>query len=186
MLFVFVVILAVLELTREFKSAIVGTNVARMEVIEFVFEAILFVFVVILEVAASTRFVKFAIADVLEVILVVAEEMRVSRFVILFVLAEIKAGKVPIVVELTPPTLLTVGAFAVPPKSFVNLIFPLIREVASGVAAVISSSVATVPELGSVKSVAPVVVNDIVLDPMVVSEPPKVIVLLPLFTPVPP
>ena len=43
-------------------------------------------------------------------------------------------GIVEIVEELTPPTLLTVGKSAVPPKSFVNLIFPLIEAVASSVA----------------------------------------------------
>ena len=46
----------------------------------------------------------------------------------------ISLGIVEIVEELTPPTLLTVGKSAVPPKSFVNLILPLIEAVASGVA----------------------------------------------------
>ena len=40
--------------------------------------------------------------------------------VILEVFAAIKVGSVDIVAELKPPTLFTVGAPAVPPKSFVN------------------------------------------------------------------
>jgi hypothetical protein len=40
--------------------------------------------------------------------------------VILEVFEAIKVGRVDIVDELMPPTLLTVGAAAVPPKSFVN------------------------------------------------------------------
>jgi hypothetical protein len=36
------------------------------------------------------------------------------------VLAAINVGKVEIVAELNPPTLFTVGAPALPPKSFVN------------------------------------------------------------------
>ena len=60
--------------------------------------------------------------------------------VILDVLEAIKVGNVPIVEELTPPTVLTVGKSAVPPKSFVNLIFPFTLAVASGVA------VAAIPE----------------------------------------
>ena len=38
-----------------------------------------------------------------------------------------------IVVELTPPTLFTVGKSAVPPKSLVNFSFPLVVASASGV-----------------------------------------------------
>ena len=45
----------------------------------------------------------------------------------------INVGKVPIVDELTPPTLFTVGKSAVPPKSFDNFNFPLSVVVASGV-----------------------------------------------------
>ena len=41
---------------------------------------------------------------------------------------------VVIVDELTPPTLLTVGDAAVPPKSPANLIFPFAVVVASGIA----------------------------------------------------
>jgi hypothetical protein len=49
-----------------------------------------------------------------------------------FVVTE--AGNVETVEELTPPIEFTVGAYAVPPKSFVNLIFPFTIAVASGVA----------------------------------------------------
>lgn len=44
------------------------------------------------------------------------------------------AGKFEMVEELTPPTLLTVGKSAVPPRSLVNLILPFVEAVASGVA----------------------------------------------------
>ncbi len=42
------------------------------------------------------------------------------------------------VAELTPPTLLTTGKSAVPPKSFANFIFPFTVNVASGVAAALT------------------------------------------------
>ena len=60
--------------------------------------------------------------------------------VILAVLDATLVGNVLIVVELTPPTVFTVGKSAVPPKSLVNLILPFTLEVASGVA------VAAIPE----------------------------------------
>ena len=44
----------------------------------------------------------------------------VSIAVILDVFAAMLVGKLAIVDELTPPTLFTVGAAAVPPKSFAN------------------------------------------------------------------
>lgn len=101
-LFVFAVMLAVLaatdvcsEVILEVFAVTVVCNVVILEVfaaIFAVFAAILFVFVTILEVFA----------------------------VILAVLEAIKVGKPAIVEELTPPTLFTVGAAAVPPKSFVN------------------------------------------------------------------
>ncbi len=71
--------------------------------------------------------VLLAIFVVLVVILAVLEAM----FAVLVVTV---AGKVEIVEELIPPILFTVGASAVPPKSFVNLIFPFTLAVASGVA----------------------------------------------------
>ena len=70
-----------------------------MEVILLVFAAILFVFVKIFDVFVAILFV-FA--------------------VILAVLAAMLVGNVAIVEELTPPTLFTVGAEAVPPKSLAN------------------------------------------------------------------
>ena len=72
----------------------------------FAFNAILFEFVVILAVLEVTLVSNAAISFVL--------------VVILEVLVAINVGKVPIVDELMPPTVLTVGAVAVPPKSFVN------------------------------------------------------------------
>ncbi len=53
--------------------------------------------------------------------------------VMLAVLAATEVGNVAIVVELTPPTLFTVGKSAVPPKSLVNLSFPFVVEFASGI-----------------------------------------------------
>ena len=47
-------------------------------------------------------------------------------------------GNVAIVAELTPPMLFTVGASAVPPKSFANLSFPFTVVVASGAAAALT------------------------------------------------
>jgi hypothetical protein len=55
--------------------------------------------------------------------------------VILAELDAINVGKVVIVAELTPPTLFTVGKSAVPPKSLVNLSFPFVVALASGVEA---------------------------------------------------
>ena len=52
--------------------------------------------------------------------------------VMLAVLAATAVGNVAIVVELTPPTLFTVGKSAVPPKSLVNFSFPFVVEFASG------------------------------------------------------
>ena len=96
------------------------------EVMLTVFDAILFVLVVIF-----AMFV--AMSAVLEVILAVLEAMFA-----VFVVTD--AGNVEMVEELTPPIVFTVGASAVPPKSFVNLIFPFTLAVASGVA------VAAIPE----------------------------------------
>ena len=53
------------------------------------------------------------------------------------VFAAINPGNEAIIVALTPPTLLTVGEAAVPPKSPANCILPLIVVVASGVAALV-------------------------------------------------
>ena len=70
-----------------------------MDVILLVFAAILLVLVVMFAVLVAMLFV-FA--------------------VILAVLAAMLVGNVAIVEELTPPTLFTVGAEAVPPKSLAN------------------------------------------------------------------
>ena len=53
--------------------------------------------------------------------------------VILAVFAAMEVGNAARVDELTPPTLVTVGKSAVPPKSFVNLSLPLFVASASGV-----------------------------------------------------
>ena len=84
------------------------------------------VFAVILAVFA-------AMAVVLLVILAVFAVMAVVLLVILAVFEAINVGKVVIVVELTPPTLFTVGKSAVPPKSFVNFNLPFVTASASGV-----------------------------------------------------
>jgi hypothetical protein len=95
-------------------------------VILAVFEAISLVLLVILAVFA-------AIALVLLVILAVFAVMAVVLLVMLAVFEAINVGKVVIVVELTPPTLFTVGKSAVPPKSFVNFNLPFVAASASGV-----------------------------------------------------
>ncbi len=68
---------------------------------------------VILDVLLATVFVN-------DVILEVFEAIEFKAAVILEVLDAIDVGSVAIVAELTPPTELTVGNAAVPPKSFVN------------------------------------------------------------------
>ena len=89
--------------------------------------AILFVFAVMLAVLLAIFVAFVLILAVFEVILAVLEAM-------LAVLVVTVAGNVEIVEELIPPILFTVGASAVPPKSFVNLILPFTLAVASGVA----------------------------------------------------
>lgn len=80
------------------------------------------------------------ILAVFEVTLVSNAAILLAFVVILEVLDEIKVGNVPIVEELIPPTVFTVGKSAVPPRSLVNFILPFKLEVASGVA------VAAIPE----------------------------------------
>jgi hypothetical protein len=131
-LLVFEAILFVLFVTR-----------ASIDVILEVFEAILFAFVVtrasievmlvvlavILDeldaillsntVSALVALVNSAvILFVFAAILFVFEVTRASMEVMLEVFEAIKVGSEAIVVELTPPTLFTVGAPAVPPRSF--------------------------------------------------------------------
>ena len=78
------------------------------------FTIVLAVFVFV---AAFTLVFKEVILDVLEVKLFVTEVILES--------------KLPIVDELTPPTLFTVGELAVPPKSPVNCTIPFTAEDAS-------------------------------------------------------
>ena len=71
-----------------------------------------------------------AIAVVFEVVF---DDSEFVKVVILAVIEATEVGNVAIVVELTPPTLFTVGKSAVPPKSLVNLSLPLLVASASGV-----------------------------------------------------
>jgi hypothetical protein len=63
----------------------------------------------------------------------------VVKVVIEFVADKILVSKPPIVLELTPPTELTVGLSAVPPKSFPNLILPFTEELASATEALVTN-----------------------------------------------
>jgi hypothetical protein len=104
-----------------------GEAIVALNAISLVFEVILAVFVEILvsnavmlavfEVILFVFVVTLASMDVILALLLVT---LVSIAVILFVFDAILVGKVAIVAELTPPTLFTVGASAVPPKSFAN------------------------------------------------------------------
>ena len=58
---------------------------------------------------------------------------------ILVVFEAISVGKVDIVALLMPPTVFTIGADAVPPKSFVNCNLPFVIASASGVAAAVAA-----------------------------------------------
>ena len=106
---IFEVILLVLELTRvssEFISFALVVTLTSSEVILEVFEAIL------------VALVKMSFVFV--VILITFAAILVLINVMLAVLEAIEVGKPVIVDELNPPTLTTVGAVAVPPKSLVN------------------------------------------------------------------
>jgi hypothetical protein len=89
-------------------------------VIAFVFDVMLVVFELILVSNPASAFVALVISAV-----------------ILEVLEAINVGKVPIVEELMPPTLFTVGKSAVPPRSLVNCNLPFLVEVASCVASLV-------------------------------------------------
>jgi hypothetical protein len=108
-------------------SAILVVMLAVLDVTLVSNAAILFVFAVMLAVFAAIFAVFVAIFVVFDVILAVLLAIFVSAVVTL-------VGKFEIVEELIPPILFTVGASAVPPKSFVNLILPFTLAVASGVA----------------------------------------------------
>ena len=129
------VILAVFEL-------ILVSNPASAFVALVISAVMLDVLDVILVLKASSAFVALVISavmlEVLDVILVSnpasAFVALVTSAVMLDVLEAINVGKVPMVVELTPPTLFTVGKSAVPPRSLVNCNLPFLIVVASGVA----------------------------------------------------
>jgi hypothetical protein len=112
---------------RKAMSAILVVMLAVLDVTLVSNAAILFVFAVMLAVFAAIFAVFIAIFVVFDVILAVLLAIFVSAVVTL-------VGKFEIVEELIPPILFTVGASAVPPKSFVNLILPFTLAVASGVA----------------------------------------------------
>jgi len=76
---------------------------------------------------------------VLVIILAVLVAISLVLAVILAVLEEIKVGNVAIVEELTPPTLFTTGASAVPPKSFDNCTFPFTVALASATEALVTN-----------------------------------------------
>jgi len=193
---VFAVILDVFEviLVLKFDSAlealvISAVILAVLEAIEFVLLVILTVLATILVskafsalVALVTSAVILAVLEVIlvfnpdsalvaleisAVILAVLEAIELVLLVILAVLESIKVGKVVIVDELTPPTLFTVGKFAVPPKSFVSFNTPFVLDVASGAPdpptnaatnAVVASCVELVP--GAAVGAVGVPVND--------------------------
>jgi len=142
---VFATILFVAEVILAVLLATVFVN----EVILEVFEATVLVNEVILaalDVTLVSNAVKLFVLVVksernvakslfVEVILAVFEAIELNADVILEVLDAIDVGSVAMVDELTPPTELTVGNAAVPPKSFVNCILPFVEASASGVAA---------------------------------------------------
>ena len=72
-----------------------------------------------------------AIELVLLVILAVFAAIELVLLIILALFEAINVGNVPMVVELIPPTVFTVGISAVPPKSFVSFIIPFAIVVAS-------------------------------------------------------
>ena len=98
--------------------------------IELVLEVMLAVFAFTPFVNVSSAAVALLISAVM---LAVLDAIEFVFDIMLAVFAATDAGKVEMVAELTPPTLFTVGRSAVPPKSFVNLSFPLVVEFASDV-----------------------------------------------------
>ena len=123
-----------LELLVAISLVFVVTFTSSVVILE-VFEVILFCKAVSAFVALNVSLVKLAFVEfILEVKAFSAFVALVISAVMLDVLDEIKVGKVAIVEELIPPTLFTVGAAAVPPKSFVNCNLPFVLASASGVA----------------------------------------------------
>ena len=106
----------VLAVKLEVTELIFELNVVILDVLD----AIVIVLVVKLTVFVSTLLDKAVILFVLAVTLVSIALILAKLEVILAVFEAIVVGKVAIVAELTPPTLFTTGAVAVPPKSFVN------------------------------------------------------------------
>lgn len=100
---------------------------------EVLVEILLVLVVILLELVLMFA-VLVAILAVFAVMLAVFEIIFASKAVIPAVLEAIEVGKLPIVDALIPPTLTTVGAAAVPPKSFVNCNLPFVLASASGVA----------------------------------------------------
>jgi hypothetical protein len=136
MLAVLEAILLVFVVTLEFNDVILEVFDVILEVFEAMFAvliAISFVFAVMLEVFEAMFTELVAISFVFAVILAVFAETVELSAVMLEVLVETVVGKVAIVAELTPPTLFTTGAVAVPPKSFVNCNIPFVEASASGV-----------------------------------------------------
>ena len=119
-------------------SAVFAAIALVLLVILAVLAAISVVLIVMLAVFAAMALVLLVIlavfalmAVVLLVMLAVFAAIALVLLVILAVFEAINVGKVVIVVELTPPTLFTVGNAAVPPKSFVSCIIPFEPDVAS-------------------------------------------------------
>ena len=134
---IFVVILAVFAATFVCSEVILAVLLATVVCRDAMFEVlveILFALVVILLELVIMFAVLVAILAVFAVMLAVFEIIFESKVVILAVLEAIKVGKLPIVDALIPPTFTTVGAAAVPPKSFVNCNLPFVVASASGVA----------------------------------------------------
>ena len=131
---ILLVLVVMLELFEAISVVFVVTRPSNAVILE-VFDVILFCKPVSAFVALVTSAVKLTLV---EFILVVnpfsAFVALVISAVMLDVLDEIKVGNVAMVAELIPPTLFTVGADAVPPKSFANCNLPFVLASASGVA----------------------------------------------------
>jgi hypothetical protein len=123
--FVLLVILNVFALILVPNKFSASVALVISAVILAVFEVTLLSSAVILAVFAATLVFN-------EVMLAVFATTLVFNEVILFVADVILVSNVVIVDELTPPTVFTIGASAVPPKSPANFMTPLILVVASG------------------------------------------------------
>ena len=117
----FTILFGVFELVASFNSLVI-------EVILFVFP---FTFV-------NNSVTAGAKAVIMFVILAVLVATDVFNEVMEFVLEVILVSNPPIVDELTPPTVFTIGISAVPPKSFVNFNLPFTVELASATDALVT------------------------------------------------